>query len=235
MPTPCCARGAAVAGHRDQAVDEIGRRVRHRQRVPAQLVRRRPGRRRSGCGSAAARSGANGRASPPAGCGTASCAGSRARGAVNAVPRSCSAYSPCATCCGELRPCRQRARQRLGGELVAEAGLVAGAACDRVVGGRAPDRRTVRWTSRLAVTARRAHLVALDALEQRLEVALAEALVALALDDLEEDRADRVLGEDLQQLALLASPGRRRSGSCSSSGARTSSPWFGTRSSITSK
>src|SRR5690606_41198788 len=47
------------------------------------------------------------------------------------------------------------------------------------------------------------HLVALDALEQRLEVALAEAFVALALDDLEEDRADRVLGEDLQQLALL--------------------------------
>src|SRR5207342_3107499 len=48
-----------------------------------------------------------------------------------------------------------------------------------------------------------AHLVALDALEQRLEIAFAEALVALALDDLEEDRADRVLGEYLQQLALL--------------------------------
>src|SRR6478672_8877836 len=47
------------------------------------------------------------------------------------------------------------------------------------------------------------HLVALDAFEQRLEVAFAETLVALALDDLEEDRADRVLGEDLQQLALL--------------------------------
>src|SRR3546814_7910723 len=27
------------------------------------------------------------------------------RGAVNAVPDSCSAYSPCATLCGELRPC----------------------------------------------------------------------------------------------------------------------------------
>ena len=27
-----------------------------------------------------------------------------ARGAVKAVPDSCSAYSPCATCCGELRP-----------------------------------------------------------------------------------------------------------------------------------
>src|SRR5690606_7668233 len=47
------------------------------------------------------------------------------------------------------------------------------------------------------------HLFALDALEQRLEVAFAEAFVALALDDLEEDLAERVLGEDLQQLALL--------------------------------
>ena len=26
------------------------------------------------------------------------------RGAVNAVPVNCSAYRPCATCCGELRP-----------------------------------------------------------------------------------------------------------------------------------
>src|SRR5207302_7062025 len=44
-----------------------------------------------------------------------------------------------------------------------------------------------------------------DGLEQRAEVALAEALVALPLDDLEEDRADDVAGEDLQQqpLALL--------------------------------
>src|SRR5690606_23517947 len=47
------------------------------------------------------------------------------------------------------------------------------------------------------------HLVALDAFEQGLEVAFAEAFVALALDDLEEDRAERVGGEDLQQLALL--------------------------------
>src|SRR3546814_10056326 len=46
-------------------------------------------------------------------------------------------------------------------------------------------------------------MVALDAFEQGLEVAFAEAFVALALDDLEEDRAERVLGEDLQQLALL--------------------------------
>src|SRR5688572_5239715 len=45
-------------------------------------------------------------------------------------------------------------------------------------------------------------LVELDRFEQRLEIALAEALIALALDDLEEDRADHVLGEDLEQQAL---------------------------------
>src|SRR2546429_3098549 len=44
-----------------------------------------------------------------------------------------------------------------------------------------------------------AYLVELHRLEQRLEVALAEALVALPLDDFEEDRADGGLGEDLQQ------------------------------------
>src|SRR5262245_44425118 len=50
-----------------------------------------------------------------------------------------------------------------------------------------------------------AHLVELDRLEQRLEIAFAESFVALALDDLEEDRPDDVLGEDLQQepFALL--------------------------------
>src|SRR5215472_17126458 len=47
-----------------------------------------------------------------------------------------------------------------------------------------------------------AHLVELDALEQCLESAFAETLVALALDNLEEDRADDVPGEDLKQQAL---------------------------------
>src|SRR5919108_5554409 len=50
-----------------------------------------------------------------------------------------------------------------------------------------------------------ARLLALDRLEQRLEVAVAESTGAVALDDLEEDRgavADR-LGEDLQQVALV--------------------------------
>src|SRR5262249_17510705 len=45
-------------------------------------------------------------------------------------------------------------------------------------------------------------LIELDGLEQRPEVALAEALVALALDDLEEDGTDDVASEDLQQHAL---------------------------------
>src|SRR5207244_11372371 len=42
-------------------------------------------------------------------------------------------------------------------------------------------------------------LVELDRFEQRLEVAFAEAFVALPLDELEEDRAELVLGKDLQQ------------------------------------
>ena len=52
-----------------------------------------------------------------------------------------------------------------------------------------------------------ANLVFLDRFEQRLEIAFAEALVALALDDFEENRANHILGEDLQQQALAV--GRR--------------------------
>jgi hypothetical protein len=51
-----------------------------------------------------------------------------------------------------------------------------------------------------------AHLVELDALEEALEIAIAEAFVALALDDLEEDRPDPVLVEDLQQTGPWALP-----------------------------
>src|SRR4051812_19425112 len=47
-----------------------------------------------------------------------------------------------------------------------------------------------------------ADLVELDRLEQGLEIALSEALVALTLDYLEEDRPDHVLGEDLEEQAL---------------------------------
>ena len=41
IPIPLCAGRAAIAGHRDEAVDEVGRCRRQRQRIPAQLVRRR--------------------------------------------------------------------------------------------------------------------------------------------------------------------------------------------------
>src|SRR5260221_10788121 len=53
-------------------------------------------------------------------------------------------------------------------------------------------------------------LVALHGLEQGLEIAFAEALavVALALDELEEHGAQHGLGEDLQQQARLAALGR---------------------------
>src|SRR6185295_7309484 len=46
------------------------------------------------------------------------------------------------------------------------------------------------------------HLIELDGFEQRAEVAFPEPLVSLALNDLEEDRANDVLREDLQQHAL---------------------------------
>src|SRR5690606_10192428 len=59
------------------------------------------------------------------------------------------------------------------------------------------------WSSAARLQHPALHLVPLDRLEQRLEVALAEALVAPAPDDLEEDRPERVLAKDLQQLALL--------------------------------
>src|SRR5258706_8997090 len=47
-----------------------------------------------------------------------------------------------------------------------------------------------------------ADLVALERFEERLEVAFAEAFVALALDEFEEDRAELRLREDLQQQPL---------------------------------
>src|SRR3990167_7389684 len=51
-------------------------------------------------------------------------------------------------------------------------------------------------------------LVALDALEQSREVALAKSLVLLALDELEEDRADHGFGKNLEQQAWIALFGR---------------------------
>src|SRR5215469_959217 len=48
------------------------------------------------------------------------------------------------------------------------------------------------------------YLVKLDRFEKRLEVSFAKALVALALDDLVEHRADHRFGKDLQQQSFLA-------------------------------
>src|SRR6478609_4901753 len=73
-----------------------------------------------------------------------------------------------------------------------------------MMGPSTPVRARARWRRSEDAPA---NLVELDALEERLEIAFAEALVALALDDLEEDRPDHVLGEDLEQQAL--SFGRR--------------------------
>src|SRR5258707_1277276 len=43
------------------------------------------------------------------------------------------------------------------------------------------------------------NLILLDRFEQRLEISFAKAIVALALDELEENRPDRVRRENLQQ------------------------------------
>ena len=75
----------------------------------------------------------------------------------------------------------------------------------------------------------RADLVELRShFEQGAEIAFAEALVALALDDLEEDRADHRLGEDLQQQP--AALGRRAVDQDAVALSRgRSSPWPGRR------
>src|SRR5690606_13602804 len=159
------------------------------------------------------------------------------RGAVNALPVSCSAYRPCATFCGELRPTGRvpaiasvanslpnpdmypstlppetrkaplghidpddAARQILLPRIHADDADQPRAAMDSL-----PCSawiRGIRVIRGQVLQHPALHLVALDALEQGLEVAFAEAFIALALDDLEEDRAERVGGEDLQQLAL---------------------------------
>src|SRR6187402_1198499 len=48
-----------------------------------------------------------------------------------------------------------------------------------------------------------ADLIEFDGLEECLEIAFAETLVSLALDDFEEDGPDHVRGEDLQQDAFV--------------------------------
>src|SRR5262249_10155184 len=88
---------------------------------------------------------------------------------------------------------RQRAGHGLRRKLVSEAG--------EVVHGTYLLRRSrgCRLASGCDLDDAAADLIELDRLEERLEVAVAEALVALALDDLEEDRAEEVLGEDLEK------------------------------------
>src|SRR5215213_9065377 len=54
-------------------------------------------------------------------------------------------------------------------------------------------------SGRLGLQHTAANLVLLDRFEERLEVSLPEPIVSLALDELEEDRADRGLPEALEQ------------------------------------
>src|SRR6266446_10298944 len=59
--------------------------------------------------------------------------------------------------------------------------------------------RSVSWVDLRGREDPAPNLVFLDRLEQRLEISLTEAIIALPLDELEEDRADHGLGENLQQ------------------------------------
>src|SRR5262249_40921204 len=65
-----------------------------------------------------------------------------------------------------------------------------------------PQRSSLVRFSRSVLQDAAADLVEFDTFEQGFEIALAKAFVALALDELEEDRPERVLGEDLQEQAL---------------------------------
>src|SRR6185312_17522144 len=102
-------------------------------------------------------------------------------------------------------PDRQRALHRLGLAMRAEPGEVA-QCCGlrRVIHRRSSAVPGIFAASRSDRTP--GDLLRLDRLEERPEVALAEPLVSLALDDLEENRPDHGLGEDLQQLVLAALP-----------------------------
>src|SRR5437899_3323750 len=69
--------------------------------------------------------------------------------------------------------------------------------------------RTGAWRRSRALKISAEGLLALDRLEQRLEIALAEAARAMAFDHLEEERRPvlRGLREDLQQVSLLVAIG----------------------------
>src|ERR1700735_2715334 len=113
-----------------------------------------------------------------------------------------SRYVPTTACCRASRSatgsrCRQRASDRLaagrGSRELSEVALEALSLSEVAPG--APEPSEVAPPG----------LLALDCLEQRLEVALAEALRAVPLDQLEEHRRPVLhgLGEYLQQVAVL--------------------------------
>ena len=77
-------------------------------------------------------------------------------------------------------------------------GLTRGDALGARKGNPAPH-SCIRSTPSILAQDTSGDLVALDGLEQGLEVAFAEAFVTLALYELEEDRADHGVGEDLKQ------------------------------------
>jgi hypothetical protein len=68
-------------------------------------------------------------------------------------------------------------------------------------------------------------------LEQRGEIAFAEAFVPLALDEFEEHRADHRFGEDLEQQPRIALLGRAIQQDAAPLQLATGSPWPGRRSS----
>ena len=96
--------------------------------------------------------------------------------------------------------------------------------------GGARQKRRIRAGSELNHAA--ALLIQFNGFEQRLKIAFAEALIALALNDFEEDGADGVLGEYLQQDAAVDDC--RRSGCRGASAQRTDSRWPATRASTPS-
>ncbi len=141
----------------------------------------------------------------------------RAPGAPSRAPRS--RAPPCAARSSVVQD-GERPLEAVAGEalLVAQPPAVVAQRRVRLVRDRAGrhsiEHRVLRFTcaARAARAAARppAGLLALDRLEQRAEVAGAEALVPLALDDLEEERprlrivveAGRLLEEDLQQVLV---------------------------------
>src|ERR1700744_1100903 len=118
------------------------------------------------------------------------------RGAVNAVPDNCSAYSPSALCCGEFCPCGNASRAASVANSLPKPDMYRSRS--GLAGANSRNGTTLSLAAFIGSEHAALHLFALDRFEQRLEIAFAEAEIALALDDLEEDRTEHVLREDLQ-------------------------------------